>query len=161
MILNQEYGDMMIDKVIQLTQQENFINLYSIGYNYTIKTVDKAISFFLWTNRVHLHQNIDILNRTDVPDSRTLSKRFGNWGNPKGPLFFDIVASASEEKYDNLAEIIQGFRIKQQEKLKSGLKIAQTPEFYANLANLTKQCFTSPEQEYANRLLDLFVQYTR
>lgn len=161
MVLDQEYGNMMIDKVMQLATKDNFINLYSIDYNYTIKTVDKAISFFLWSDRVHLHQNIDVLNRTDVPDSRTLSKRFGNWGKPKGPLFFDIVASSSKEKYDNLADIIRKARVKQQEELKRGLKIAQTPEFYADLAELTKQCFTLPEQEYANRLLDLFVQHTK
>lgn len=162
MICDQKYGDMMADKFIELAKQDNFINLYSISCNLSVGTVDGAVAFWPWARSLHLRQDIDILNRTDVPDDKTLSKRFGNWGNPKGPLEFIVTADPqSWYKYNELENVIQSAYHKQQKELKRGLKIAQTPEFYAALAELTKQCFTLPERKYANSLLDLVTQYTK
>lgn len=157
-----KYGNLMADKFIELAKQDNFINLYSINCNLSVVTVDGAVAFWPCAHSLHLRQNIDILNRTDVPDDKTLSKRFCNWGNPKGPLSFIIIAKPqSGDKYNELVNVIQSAYRKQQEELKRGLKIAQTPEFYAALAELTKQCFTLPKQKYTNSLLDLVTQYTK
>lgn len=162
MIYGQKYGDMMANKFIELAKQDNFINLYSISCNLTVGTVDGTVAFWPWACSVHLEQKIDIINRTDVPDGATLSQRFSNWGNPKGPLYFTVIADPrSWYKYNKLENVIQSAYHKQQQELKNGLIIAQTPEFYAALAELTKQCFTLPKRKYANSLLDLVTQYTK
>ena len=165
---------LLLEKAENLLSRESVVDLYRVThYGFSNVNNQKSVDgdFDVRVNfnydgslYLSLECKIPIKGRKDVKGiDEKLRKKFGNWGSDSVwcwyfGVYFDSCGEM-KARYDE----IESKHIDLVEKQKSvNTVVKKMPSgFYSSLDALRLQCFTLPEPDYANRLLDIMLTHTK